>query len=1005
MAFRISVRADEDLIRVLTALDRAGAAGAPWKLFELKNGERILEVRWKGSNEVSRPSKGEIQSQLEGDQLARIPVLFRLCDPPRVQEAMVLLKDENHLQKAVVDSLSLGSGDLLLSYFVPPGAFDPVQALRIQAPPTYLLNEWAEEGEEIYTPSPSNPMLWLPWGMEHPFSRSIPTRGEMLRGGLWGSLQDLKWKAVYDYIQPIFNVSVLPTESKDPPRIQISVELRQVPQPQNPEAWILQASALPSFESWVKTLGQELEKNLEIALVKEKQESSGGAGWLVLRRTAPGNLPDVPSGSIPLYHIPQHRQMLLPCGFSLFPRLRWDLYTRVLPVPPRHLGILLRRGERYIKLEFPVALFRPLESFVDIVIELHRPEIEELIQESILDLSSYRIAPLSRIPPEEAKKRDGAPAETAPRSNESTSTGKAAGSKKTISPATRMATRVSHGKTRWFARRDKIQPSLQLFLEILQEGGTWSRWNELADLLPVNDFASRFRCRIEALWCDSSDEAIRKILALLNNDQTATGYFSKKVPEIPIFRFSLQAALDPNVLSNPSAVEEHYRQLRDHEESFDLKALWLAWLFFLRHNHDQVEIRHLHERLAARLGRDRRWEDQLPGELQNILQSALANPEALGDTTRDVRSTLHSIEKLIDGMPRTTFQSAIRASLSLTYAQSGLWPDAERALRKALNEVERRFGLFRAVVYRYASIMARFEPLPSIFRARLDKLLSGLESENSQDKDVREQLVLLEKSLETRLREATPARALLSEKYRTYYPSDLYKSAEKEIRRFQKSSPDEVLQAALHHVDGLGQIISQDDFKRFQIYAILANLFHCWLMEARESGASRQLYMRFQRNVIALHPPVYRLYPFNGLLLLLILAEMALDLGYRGEALGYLKTVVDRRVLQSAVYLDALDVISKAAAVVERLPPQERGPAALLSAVKFLLDPKSDAAIHPGSTLKLLKLRIVDQVLVAFVSREKWVSSILDRFIRQDEAQIRKKMLEDLRNYLGKVED
>lgn len=324
----------------------------------------------------------------------RTPVLFEL--------------PQEQLVEVINEILRLGNDRQSFRWFDAGGTGRAL--LRVIGPPYYsLLRALDQHGDQ--TPRAyleQAPRVWCQIGTQHPLAEQLqPPAGELLLlrpPRQWMVLAEGKFRDIYDAIEfRLPDVSVAWQPGELPSRLIVPLRLARGSASEAAELWVLRENGLEQLDALVHEADNHLLARLAFANAQHKDHSV-----LVLRvrpsRQTPPILVLQGVGFRPYLKLPN---LFVPCDSRLHPPLRRDAVARLLAPEPDQLTWLYPNPDGTFTPEYlPDTAFRPLEQWVDFVLEHDRQALQIAIHAAQFDFEPFVCTEDQPVSPRKGQGRD-----------------------------------------------------------------------------------------------------------------------------------------------------------------------------------------------------------------------------------------------------------------------------------------------------------------------------------------------------------------------------------------------------------------------------------------------------------------------------------------------------------------------------------------------------------------------------------------------------------------------
>ena len=266
--------------------------------------------------------------------------------------------------------------------------------LRVVGPPYYSLLRPLIAMAAAYPPwrSWNGPRVWVELGFTHPLVAHIkPAAGQMLLlrpPRHWQVLEDAPFRDVYEVME--FNLPSLPvacTEGELGQKIRVNLSLRSNGAAEGGELWVLRDEPVETLNRFVQNADDQLLHRLAFAV-----GSHDGRATIVLRARHSKSPPPIVvlPGALAFRPFLKLPNLFLPCGKGLHPPLRRDQVRKLLASDPAQVTWLLPAGETgFSPQSLPENAFRPLDDWVDYVLDQERVALEAWMQAAQFDFEPF----------------------------------------------------------------------------------------------------------------------------------------------------------------------------------------------------------------------------------------------------------------------------------------------------------------------------------------------------------------------------------------------------------------------------------------------------------------------------------------------------------------------------------------------------------------------------------------------------------------------------------------
>ncbi|WP_439625137.1 hypothetical protein [Gemmata sp.] len=330
-----------------------------------------------------------------------LPVAREAGTPNVSNQAPVLfeLSDADDLPTLVTEMLRLGNDRQGFRWFAAPGDAETKRVLlRVIGPPYYTLlramdTTAAGTKGTVRAYLERAPRVWVELGYAHPLATQIRAADRQLvlirAPREWVYLDEAAFQDVYDILQ--FKLPASPvawTEAKAPKKMAVPMRLTAGNAADVPELWVLRDNAIEQLDVLVRDSDDRLTQRLMFAVATDPN----GTRTVVLRtrpsKLAPPVLPlENALGFKPFWKLPN---LFVPAGRRLHPTLRRDAVRRLLADDADQVVWLYPDADgKFTPESVPDGAFRPLEDWVDYVIEAEQAPLAAWIEATRFDFDHF----------------------------------------------------------------------------------------------------------------------------------------------------------------------------------------------------------------------------------------------------------------------------------------------------------------------------------------------------------------------------------------------------------------------------------------------------------------------------------------------------------------------------------------------------------------------------------------------------------------------------------------
>ncbi len=267
--------------------------------------------------------------------------------------------------------------------------------MRVVGPPYYSLLRAVDRNGSTSAPrarfSERSPGVWTEVGWSHPLSEHLkPFPGKLLLIGApreWTWLDDGPFRDVYEVMD--FALPARPsawTETPPQAKIRTSLTLQPAGSEDAAELWVMRDNAVRALDDFVGNSSDDALHRLAFAAVHD------GNGFLIVLRVRPSPLPPPEL----MLHAEAYKSYLrmpnlfLPLGRSLQPPLRRDTVRKLLADDPAKVVWLVPLAGGLFRPEsLPEDAFRPLEDWVDYVLDHEQESLRAWVQATQFDFEGF----------------------------------------------------------------------------------------------------------------------------------------------------------------------------------------------------------------------------------------------------------------------------------------------------------------------------------------------------------------------------------------------------------------------------------------------------------------------------------------------------------------------------------------------------------------------------------------------------------------------------------------
>ena len=288
--------------------------------------------------------------------------------------------------------------------------------LRVIGPPYYSLLRALDRGDDDAAPRAfveRAPRVLVEVGHTHPLvDRIQPPAGKLLllrAPRSWTVLDDAKFRDIYEVLE--FQLPHAPADwrpAERDRRIEVPLRLARGAVAEAAELWVLRDDGEEQLDNLVRHADDKLLARLAFAV------GQGDGDTVVVLRVRPSKQapPVLVLEGVGFRSYLKLPNLFLPCGTRLHPPLRRDAVARLLASDPEQVTWLAPLDDgRFVPERLPDAAFRPLEDWVEYVLDRDHIALEAWVQAARFDFEPFictddRPEPAPKAPrdPSRAKK-------------------------------------------------------------------------------------------------------------------------------------------------------------------------------------------------------------------------------------------------------------------------------------------------------------------------------------------------------------------------------------------------------------------------------------------------------------------------------------------------------------------------------------------------------------------------------------------------------------------------
>lgn len=270
--------------------------------------------------------------------------------------------------------------------------------LRVVGPPYYtVLQSLDPQVTEATRPVAAftevAPRVWVQLGFRHPSGERIQVPEDRLLlirpGRRWTSIENPAFRDIYEVLRFPLTADPTPLQPIAAPE-KFDVPLRLIPgnAAETAEFWVLAENGIEALDAFVREADDRLIQRLRFA-VSEPQ--SDGERIIAVRLSSSKLPPPVlnwPEAVAfkPYFKLPN---LFVPVGARLHPQLRRDAVRTLLAPDPDRVAWLRPSGSAFVPESMAEESFRPLENWVDYILEANPEPLKAWIAASEFDFEAF----------------------------------------------------------------------------------------------------------------------------------------------------------------------------------------------------------------------------------------------------------------------------------------------------------------------------------------------------------------------------------------------------------------------------------------------------------------------------------------------------------------------------------------------------------------------------------------------------------------------------------------
>lgn len=504
--------------------------------------------------------------------------------------------------------------------------------LKVIGPPYYTLlraiDKSTQKGATVTAYVEKAPRVWVELGYDHPMAGQLkPADGQVLLlrpERDWAAVEDGPFEDVYDVLD--FQLPTAPVEWQEAQlKGKLAVPLRLVPgnAADVAELWVLTEDAVDQLDALVRDADERLLARLSFAVARENGQTT------IVLKTRPSKLspPVLPLAKAtafkPYWKLPN---LFLPVGRRLTPTLRRDAVRRLLADDPAQVVWLMPEADgKFTPEVLPDDAFRPLEDWIDYVIDHDHEKLAAWVQATRFDFDSFVCTdeqPDKPKPPPGDKERKGRKGDrpAGPEEPEAPATPKGGRKKAQASAeADFVAAAEAAPPSELKIRLREVEDQFKQAEGPLDVPERVALWPELARLnAALHDKAEAAICWTNAFWelpevpADAAWAWLRTEDPTARPVPTAEGWDAALAARMPspeaVRGFAARVVHTGRQTPVPASFVARLPRIREylerHEGVLGVRAAWLAWWHLAGPGapaEDVKALAHVRDRLLQRL--------------------------------------------------------------------------------------------------------------------------------------------------------------------------------------------------------------------------------------------------------------------------------------------------------------------------------------------------------------------------------------------------------------------
>ncbi|WP_020468231.1 hypothetical protein [Zavarzinella formosa] len=544
------------------------------------------------------------------------PILFEMSPEefPELVNEMLRLGNDRQSFRTMADAD--GSASRVLLKVLGPPYYTLLRAIDRVAPST------------IVAYSESSPGLWIQYGHTHPLLGQLkPPAGQhiLMRAGRgWTVTDDAPYADIYEALDVVLPEN--PVEWQESTlKGKLVVPLRLVPgnAADLPDFWVVTEDAVNQLDALVRNADDRLMQRLAFAIASNEN----GPPTIVLKtrpsKLQPPALPlDNAIGFKPFWKLPN---LFLPVGKRLMPTLRREAVRKLLAEDPAQVVWLMPTATNDFTPEtLPDTAFRPLEDWIDYVIDHDREALASWVRATQFDFESFlckeeNVEPPKDAPPPNKKGKGRKDGNKSPGIEETKDALNGPSSASSFASSLDRPSELPAAPSELRVKREQMEQDFLAVTGPLDADERVRLWPELARLnASLNDLTESAICWTNALWEETADNTDMVWAWLRSEDRDA-----RKIPTDIEFDLVLSGNSPSGQQVRALAVRTIYACgldllpasltdrlpairafLEQHEGVLGARTVWLAWHALSKAadgSADVLALARVRDRLLSRL--------------------------------------------------------------------------------------------------------------------------------------------------------------------------------------------------------------------------------------------------------------------------------------------------------------------------------------------------------------------------------------------------------------------